>query len=465
VQLYIDARKSTSGEAARDLATIALGRLVEHLDNLPDPFPALPADTPAAPGVAGVGAWLRATEAAQGTDASGRLVRQGVQLRLIGLNVPVDNRVGAVIAADLERPAMAKALGALDADGTLDHLIKHVTDAVAAEPPETRRSRLLLLARYEMARQTVRQRAEELGTFDAHADWQRLRVALDPRVRADAALALARIAADAGAAADIRELWGERGPQTPEEMDELLRAYLDAGRSVPQADSDRAFRMLMAVPLSSRQPKRGHVGLTLAELPRGAYERSDYYAWLAAFPPDDNPGAFDRWQRRTVFALDDRQRLVPDDRWDELINIAGQVLSRHRRDPTFVDAVKRFQATNFERVCEAIGKALAKEVEASRNKPKFAAEEFDLWIRIRIHGVVDQVLPEAFRRLSGKDVEQVGELVSEPAVAHWETWAERHPRTGARAAVARALRRKDKDRDKDRDKGADNEKDKRAGAR
>ncbi|MDX6669446.1 MAG: hypothetical protein QOK04_2826, partial [Solirubrobacteraceae bacterium] len=104
-QLYAEARRSTSGDAARDLATIALGRLVEHLDHLPDPFPALPADTHAAPGVAGIGAWLRATEAAQGTDASGRLVLQGVQLRLIGLNVPVDNRVGAVIAADLERPA------------------------------------------------------------------------------------------------------------------------------------------------------------------------------------------------------------------------------------------------------------------------------------------------------------------------------------------------------------------------
>jgi hypothetical protein len=85
-----------------------------------------------------------------------------------------------------------------------------------------------------------------------------------------------------------------------------------------------------------------------------------------------------------------------------------------------------------------------------------------MWIRIRINGLVDLVLPEAFRRLSGKDIDQVGEHVSESAAPHWAKWTERNPRTGARAAVARVFgRRKDKDKDKDKDR----EKDKGAGAR
>jgi hypothetical protein len=449
-ELYLQARRSTAGDPARELASVALARLVSHLDDLPEDLPGIPADAPAAPGVGGIGAWLRATEAAQGSDQSGRLVQHGVALGLIGLNVPVDTRVAAVIAHDLDQPAMVAALDVLDADGMNDHVIRQVTEAVAAEPrTERSRRRLLTLSRYEMAQQTIRRRAEELGTFDANAAWQQVRVAMDPRLRSEAATVLAEVAADAGAEAEIRELWGPAGPQTERELDELLRAYIVAGRQVPSVDREDAFQLLMASSLPKRKPPAGSIGFTLAKLPDGASERPDFFAWRSAF---DRPGltvaSLDGWSRRAAAAFVADAAQVPDARWLELLDRVAETLIDERNDPGFAAALLKFDSSHFERLCACMGQTLAREVDAANDRPLVAQREFRFWSGLPIRDLPDLVLPEAFRPLSQKEIDEVGKffLTSRLGPA-WETWTERHPRTGARVALARVFRRGGKDRD------------------
>lgn len=450
-ELYLQARRSSAGDPARELASVALARLVDHLDELPGDLPSVPADSPAAPGVAGIGAWLRAAEAARGSDRSGALVGHGVRLGLIGLNVPVDTRLAAVIAHDLERPTMVAAVDALDAEGVNDHVIRQVTEIVAGEPRDERsRRRLATLSRYEMARQTIRSRAEELGTFDANAIWQQIRVAADPRLRFEAATALAAIAADAGAEAEIRELWGPTGPRTEGELHELLRAYADAGRPVPAVDSDCGCRLLMGSPLPVHVPPATSLGATLARLRDGTSSRADFLAWRVSF---DRPGktvaSLAGWSKRAAVAFADEDRMVPDDRWFELLDRVATTLLEQRNDAEFATALVRFDGAEFERLCTTMGLVLARMVADAEDRPVVCAREFRHWAKLPLRGLVDLVLPEAFRPLSQKEIDEVGKLLAGSSVAGlWEDWAERHPRTGARAAVARVFRR-GKERDGD----------------
>jgi hypothetical protein len=443
-ELYLQARRSTAGDAARELASVALARLVDHLDELPDDLPGVPADAPAAPGVGGIGAWLRATEAALGSDQSGALVRHGVRLGLIGLNVPVDTRVAAVIAHDLDHPSMVAALDALDAEGMNDHVIRQVAEAVAGEPrTEQSRRQLSTLSRYEMARQTIRLRAEELGTFDAAATWQQIRVAMDPKLRTEAATALAAIAVDAGAEAEIRELWGPTGPQTERELDELLRAYLDAGRPVPTVDSDRACRLLMASSLPTRRPPSSSIGFTLAKLPDRTSKRPDFLAWRSAFDrPGETVASLRGWSTRAATAFVADAGTVPDDRWLELLGRVAATLVAERDDPAFATALVKFDSPEFERLCASMGQVLAREVAQADDRALVAEREFRFWTGLPLRGLADLVLPEALRPLSQKEIDEVGKLFLASALAGaWEEWVERHPRTGARVALARVFRR------------------------
>lgn len=450
-RVYALARAASAG-AARELATAALLRLLANVDALPPDMAAIPADAPSAPTVAGIGAWIRATEAARGTDASGRMITVGVRLALLGLNVPVDDRATAVIVDDLHHDSMQRALAAIAASGRFGPVIAQVTEAVAGEPaasPKTR-ARLLSLCRYPEARDAIRARAERLRTFDAEAIWQRTRVQTGLATPAEAARELAPKAVDEGAYADMRELWGLHGPRTEVELDDLLLAYLDAGATPPQADCERAFRVLMEAPLPRQSPQAG-IGFTLGKLPTEVRLRADFWAWAAAFSRPDSEFATPlvRWAGWAARGIADGGRvpLVPDARRLELVDIAGETLAHHRNDPTFFEALREFEGRDFEQVCDAIGRALAPSLRASTNPIDRAVREFEYWCQVPgVPRLIDTVLPAAFEQLSTRDMEDVASRMSPRYIAHWTRWTELHPRTGARAKVARAFRRLGKDR-------------------
>jgi hypothetical protein len=451
-ELHLCARRSAAGEVARAIASTALERLTSHLDSLPDDLPAVPPDAPVTPDVSAIGRWLRAVEAGQGGDDSGRLVRLGACLGLVGLNVPVDQRVAVVIANDLDRAAMREAFGALDAAGGHDRTVAQVAEIVAQEADSSPagRSRLGALNGSDTARDAVRRRAEELQTFDAFASWQHMRVAHDIAARPEAAQALAAIAVDEDAQSKVRALWGERGPDTDAELAEILCAYLEAGRPAPTLDVDRGYRALVRAPLPKDRPPRDHIGYVLVQLPPATRSRAEYYAWIAGLDRPSDPATLDAWAKRTAIALQADRTEVPDERWAELIEIAAETLVDARGIANFGEALAQFRPAGFDELCEALGAALAQRFTRVPDRAKAAALEFDYWLRLPIPGVEDRVLPEAFRPLSRSDRDDVGELVSSAVRPHWEEWCERHPRAGARAAVARALGRRGKNRDEAR---------------
>jgi hypothetical protein len=301
-----------------------------------------------------------------------------------------------------------------------------------------------------MARQTIRRRAERLGTFDANAIWQQIRVAADPRLRFEAATALAAIAADAGAEAEIRELWGPTGPRTEGELHELLRAYGEAGRPVPAIDSDRTCRLLVGSPLPTRVPPATSIGATLARLGDGTASRPDFLAWRVAF---DRPGktiaSLSGWSKRAAIAFADPDGIVPDDRWFELLEVVATTLLEQRNDPELAAALVRFDGPEFERLCTSMGEILGRVVADADDRPLAAQREFRFWAGLPLRGLTDLVLPEALRPLSQKEIDETGKLFAGSALlGAWEDWVERHPRTGALAGFRRVFKR-GKDRDGD----------------
>lgn len=444
-ELHALARKSR-GDTARELASAALERVASHLDALPDDLPQVPSDAPTTPDVGGIGRWLRAVEAARGDESSGRLVEVGVRLGLVGLNVAVDERVAAVIAADLDRPAMRAALGLLEATGAGDALLARVAEAIAedADRDPAARDRLAALRDSRGARQAIRERAERLRTFAAAATWQHMRVAADPTARRDAARQLAALASGPDDEEAVRGLWGEQGPRGHADVGDLVGAYLEAGRPVPAVDVDRAYRTLMSEPLPTDRPPRDHIGFALFRLPVADRRRPELFAWAAALERPDDLATLRAWATRMASALSADQRQIPDERWEELLEIVAGTLIAARGSAGFADALAQLRDAHFDRLCEALGEALGRRVKGTRDRARFAAREFDLWSRLPFRGIEDVVLPVAFRSLSRGDRDDVGELLGPDLRPHWDHWLDRHPRGGARAAVSRALSRRRK---------------------
>lgn len=437
--------RSARGDAARRLASTALERLAAHLDALPDDLSPVPADAPTAPDVGGIGRWLRALEGARGDESSGRLIAVGVRLGLVGLNVPVDERVAAVVADDLDRPAMRAALAMLDVTGADAALLARVAEAIAdkADVDPAARARLSVLRESRSARQAIRDRAERLGTFAAAATWQHMRVAADPTACGDAARELVALADGPDDEEAVRGLWGEGGPSGHAALGDLVGAYLDAGRPVPAPDVERAYRMLMSEPLPTERPAHGHIGYALFRLPAAARRRPEVFAWVAALERPDDPRALRAWATRMAGALCADQRQIPDERWDELVEIVADTLVARRDGAGFAEALGQLRDAHFDRLCEALGAALGKRLKASSDRARFAAREFDSWSRLSFDGIADEVLPVAFRPLSRRDREDVGDLLGPGLQPRWDDWLERHPR-GARAAVTRAFTRRRK---------------------
>jgi hypothetical protein len=448
-ELHARVRACNGGDAARRLASIALTRMVAHVDALPADLAKVRPDAPTAPTVAGIGAWIRAAEAAAGTEDSGFFITFGVRCGLMGLNVPVDNRAAAVIARDLEREPMVNALEAVAATGALGHVIAKVAESVADAPPSDhgRRERLRALSRHPQARDAFRVRAERLGTFDAHAIWQRARVQSGSATPEDAARALAPLAEDSNARADIRELWGPRGPESVDELHALIRAYLGSGVPVPRPDRELAFQALMREPLPTVLPPADHIGVTLARFPEPVLRRADFWAWgSAVYLPGRSNVTLRSWAVGAEIAFH-ADGSVPDERWHELLTIVAATLVRWRGDPEFELALAGFRGPNFDMLCAEMGGALAGELHAAADPVAFAAREFRYWARLPGAPYIEVVLPVAFEGLSARDVERVVEHFVDPRwTDFWNSWADRHPRTKATAKVARAIRRLGRDR-------------------
>jgi hypothetical protein len=437
--------REAAGDAARALASESLARIVAHPDAPLDEIATVSPTAPTQPAVGGIGSWLRATEAAQGSDAIAGLLELGGRLGVIGVNVAVDDRVAAAIAAELHRPEALATLERLEAVG-VTRVTERVADHVATEadgsPVAT--PALTTLAGSRTAGRAIRARAGSARTFAAVATWEQMRVLAAPEELPLAAGELAGLARTPHEEATVRGLWGQAGPSGPAEIAVLVAAYQATERPVPADDVERAFALLMSLPLPAEPSATSDLGRLLVKLPRATRHRPEYYAWSAGLVELESATDLEEWTRRTVAALSAPLEAIPDDRWSELLQIAADRLVSKRRSDGFAQALADFQACRFAGFSEALGDALAREIDRAPDPVRLAAAEFRLWTGLGSREIEAEVLPVAFAPLGRADREEVAELLGPKLGERWDRWSERHPRPGVRTAVARALRRRGK---------------------
>lgn len=439
--LHCAARLASDSDAAREVAAIALRRAAPYLDSASSRLPELPSTAPTAPAVSGLGAWVREVESAAGSEAAGRRILQGTQLRLVGLNTAVDRRVTDVLFADLDAPWADDVLTAFDRTPGLEHLLDQLTVRVIEDgPAPVRQERLRRLARCTSARDAAARHAEREGTFDALLASMWMRVSADPATRGAAARTLAGRAASDEERAAVRGLWAPDGPRSYEEMRDLLAALLDAQCPVTAVEVTVAFRALMSRPLRTAGDP-DDLGGYLERLPREQLDRPEFWAWLAATYPRERSGSGLRrwadWVRR-AFRGDETE--IPDDRWDELVVLVGARFELELEDPDFEQALGGLPDPALEQVCAEIGRRRAGTVTAHSDPIQAVADEFRWWSARADRRLVDLVLPTAFESLSAKQVDRVAEVVAEADRPRWTAWAARHPRTTTRAKLVRALK-------------------------
>lgn len=441
--LHRAARSTQPDDAARSVASLALERVLDHIDALPADTPMVPAHAPVQPEVRCLGAWLRMAEAAEGEPQCGTLLGAGLHLGLLGLNVPVDERISGLIARQLPSSSVVAALDAFASSPGLQHIVERVA-VLAVEVAPSRMESLALLARYDGAEAALRHRAEENGSFDAHLIWQRLRVVSNRTECSSAARHLAPLAVDDGARAEIRELWGPSGPTTAAQVRDLIAAYLEAGGPVPSVDVENGFQALMSMPLLDPADSiRDALGHTLARLPAEQRERRrDFWAWgVTAHRPTEREVPLLKWSRKAVFALESTEEEVPNARWNEVWRVVVQVLTACRGEPDFPSSLSEFRTVDFRPLLAEIGAEVASEVQRASERSETAATEFERWVRLPVPEAAEELLPVALAPLSSHDIDGVAGRLPEALQPLWGEWVELNPREGARKRVGRAVGR------------------------
>lgn len=446
LKLHIAARRSTD-DGARDLAGATLARLAPILDALPAEGPGVAAGLPTAPGVGGLGAWLRTVEAEKDPGARAALVRHGVRLRLLGVNVPVDRRAGAAVAEHLAHPEIEAVLGEIAADPELAHIVTDVVTALADEAPRSPDARdgLIRLAHAPHVRRVLQDRAAELQTFDAQLTWQRARVAIEQVPARDAADALILLVADARDEAELRTLWGADGPQGQTGLRDLLDVYVRAGRPLPAGEKRVAFRSLMLEPLPTQAPPPDHIGWTLAKLPAEERRRPELLAWGASFQRPSFRHPLTEWCGWAAKALAADQRIIPDERWNELAAAVAEVLLDHRIEDDFPVAMKQLGKSGaYEQVCQLMGRSLQRDFRKAKDPVDLAVREFTFWMRQPELRLTELMLPATFERFSQKDIEEIHRQLEQRSAMTadaWVAWTRRHPRQNARDKAGRVFGR------------------------
>lgn len=443
--LYVAARTSTAGDAARQLASTALVRLVAHLDSLPDDLPPL-REAMVNPAVKGTGAWASAVQAAAGTDRAARFIRLGVPLGLLGINVPVDGRIAAVLAQDVRLPSTQDAIAAIAADGSLDHVLEQMTALVLEDPVSDTRTALIGLARHEAIARALERRAHAEGTFAAQFDWQQVRISRDPGVREEAARALTPLVRTEDERRAVRTLWGPNGPTAPRETMALLRAYLDVGVDPWPRDVEDAFQQLLRAPLRPAASPAEDLGTFLGHaFPTHAGSRDGFVAWWAATHAPIAETRVRKWLPYAVRGLRASAEEVPDERWWELMDVVAETVVRFRMVEDLRWMLDELRGVDQPNLLQALGARLAKVLDGVEEQDKAVAQEFARWMQVAPREA-ESVLPVAFASLSARDVERVEKQFNETGAERWRAWLERHPRASGRAKIARSLGFRGKDR-------------------
>lgn len=440
--LHASARRA-DGPGYAAVVDESLRRVLGALDGTPVELAEARPEWPTVPSPGVLAGWLKLANAAAGTPDLGPLVAAGERLGLIGCNTALDRGLADLIAAGFGDPGVRQAYQALAARRN-DLVIRSVALGLAAKavgdgPISTEAISCFREAAVDpVAREAVRDHAEQDGGFDALAAWELLRAADDPARRASSVAALAPRAQTLVHQERIRALYGPLGPQTPAEHRELLSGWAQAGFEAPPQDCAAAVASLASLPFSEREEATPLFEL-LGRM-RGADEMADdLLPWRLKLKPPPRYGSFSAWAKDLVWAA--RRQSAPGgpDREPELLLLAADLAVASENDPDYGAGVETLLAGLPEEWPELLGDALGKRVAASVDPEGVIATFFARWYGLRAcrRTLLESSLPRGTRDSSPKQLEAVAERLADAGVPIWETWLEDHP---PRRQVSRAVR-------------------------
>jgi GTPase-associated protein 1, N-terminal domain type 2/GTPase-associated protein 1, middle domain len=433
-RLHQLARRSTDPSAS-EIADESLRRLLA-VDPIAAVDAKVPSSSPTKPSVAVLALWLERVSAAVGSDRLAPALAAGARLGLAGCNTALDRELAAAIAADFDDPAVRSAYDELAIAGH-DLVVETVAQKLAAAVAAGGSLEgLRHVARDPVAREAIRARAEEDGSFEAVAAWQLLRAEGESARRPEAVAELAALAATERHAELIRGLYPDRGPTAVAEHAELLEGWRRGGRSAPPADHRRALACLAGVPLRW-EPEPAALFEAIERGPKEVRLEPEYAPWwlLSRCPPRGR--SFPDWAGVVIQARSHLVRLPPE-RGREVDVLVADVAVASLEEPGYEEGLEALLGGMRRDWPVDLGEALGRALAGSPNPDKLLGRAYLSWRRLRGFEaeLLDTALPVATGDISAKRLAAVGPLLGD-LEAEWERWLEEHP---PRGMVSRAMR-------------------------
>jgi GTPase-associated protein 1, N-terminal domain type 2/GTPase-associated protein 1, middle domain len=436
-ELYAAGRNSDDTTAG-SLVDTALERLLGDLGEPPAALPAVDPGTPTVPSAGVLVKWLATVSAVAGGDQLGPALSAGARLGLVGCNAALDRELVGPVAAAFADPAVQAAYGEIArAGGT--RTVEGVALELAAAAGAGRGVGLLRRAAEEpVAREAVRAQAAAEADFESVAAWELLRAGDDDSSLARVAVALAGRAQTPGHEGAIRGLYGEGGPDAPEEHAELLAAWEAAGRAAPTRDYEAALECLGRVPFAEAE-RIAPLWKALRAAPFAVSGDPRHEVWSLVFEAAPKRRAFRAWAEDLARMRQQPGATLPRARQEEMGGLAARVAVH--------SLLEDDQARGIEILLRELGRdwplelgdALSRRAAKSLDPAKQVGRAFVVWQRPKRcrRALLEVALPRATRDFSAKQLDEVGASLGERLLPEWEGWIEDHP---PRRAVSRAVR-------------------------
>ncbi|RKQ92527.1 hypothetical protein C8N24_2377 [Solirubrobacter pauli] len=428
LELHQVARRLPATADSALLADTALEHVVPLAQELPGELPFVGVHAPTKPSPAALAPWIDQLEQAAGTPEAGTVLAAGVELGLLGIDSDTDDRAAAVIVADYEHETVQAAVREIGKQALLDPLIAKVAErlADAVTTDLDRRPLLRELCKNDQALIALKHRATSSPSLAVMSVYLWAVVDRYPERRPQSAKTLLLL--DQHAVGDVRALWGDDGPQTKEDVAELLKVFHDAERRPPELDVKHASALLMEAPLAEVDPA-DPLALALRGVPHHL-ELPAYCAWYAAARRPGPTHRFDAWARFAARALAPSHD-VPPARAHELLEIVANELIEPQIVDGYFDAIERIRAAAGEpSFDQTLVYALTNRLAESDDPHALLAMTFAIFAKApngladTLHDQIVAPAAVAYRR----DDDEVRGHLGPRRQAEWDAFTERHPR-------------------------------------
>jgi GTPase-associated protein 1, N-terminal domain type 2/GTPase-associated protein 1, middle domain len=451
--LFVAARSSGHGEAS-DAVDSALGLLIPQSEFLNAELVALEAEPSGRLPLGRLAGWLTTVVEEVNPAILAARIQGGLSLGFVGANTELDRQLAEVFAQHLPASSIRRAFDLVISQAPASDVpeaVAHSLAQLSTEAPETLALLEDLVLAHPALAPCVTEWATQAQSFAAGYVEQRVQISIGAQTPAAAVSRLAEFAREPGDQAQLRAMYGPRGPGSSRDHAALLRAYADAGQQPPTHDLSAAWAALADLPLRVRGVRAGgeELAAALEAADMAAKNHATMIAWRAAasVPAPGPSGDLDLWMDRVAAVNERPHSELPDERWDELLALAGDAMLV--ADPT--DHLRAFsrcvELATLDVWWPFYAELLAEHLGHERDPARAAASFFTTWEDAdqrssERKAVLDEALPVALSSWSPRQREAVADHLPEDLTDRWQEWNETHPPAGAVSRVVGRLFRR-----------------------